>query len=468
MQRRTEHKFPRGKAGFPRVRAVVRKKSQPLRKNHQFSIGVHRPPGLIGGMTGLARSLLAGCVNAIGEYAVASAVQRKGGEISIVGFMSLAAVSGVTIGMSNIVIQLFAISIGADPFQIGIIGAMEATGMMLLTVPAGFVIARHGAKLVYATASIGPVVLYALMPLIAIWWGMALLRLAVGICIPFRTVSMSSAFLGQLQRIGPAKAGWYRASLTLGMAVIGPALATFLTGHVSFAVCFLTIAVLFAGMAAFSLSFFPEREETASDTPQSHPLTEIRALLANPDVSESCAIEFASGATNSLFATFVLLVAASLPGLTARDGVTVILVDGIVTIGALFLGARLLHRLDRRQAYAAGLALGVAALAIASQAGSLAHLVLAGVLLSLGAAVVHLVNMILLSRLPGEKSKASGVYQLSQMLGAASGALAGGILSKAMPLQSVFLAWILALVLVALPIWRFGRKSRLLSRNPTS
>lgn len=387
--------------------------------------------------------------------------------MSIAGFLSLAATSGVTIGMANIVTQLFAISIGATPFQMGIIGAMEAIGMMLLTVPAGFIIARHGAKMVYAIASLGPLFVYLLLPLAGQWWLVALARLSVGICIPFRTVSMASAFLGQLRRIGSHKAGWYRASLTLGMAVLGPAGATFMTARASYHVCYIVIAVLFGGMAAFSLSFFPEKEDdAAAGGDRIGVVGQIIRLLRNPDVSESCSIEFVSGATASLFATFIFLVAASLPGLTARDAVDVLLIDGIVTITALFFGARLLRYLSRRQAYAIGLVLALAALLVAFSADGLSGLIMGGVLLSLGAALVHLVNMVLLAGLPGDRSKASSVYQLSQMLGSASGALAGGMLSKVMPVQAIFGAWLPVLAMVAVPIWLFGRRSALLSSQP--
>ncbi len=386
---------------------------------------------------------------------------KQTGNVSITGFLSLAVMSGITIGMAKIVTQLFAIDIGATALQIGVISAMESVGMMLLTVPAGFIIARHGAKQVYAIASVGPLLFNLIIPFLSLWWGVAFVRLLIGICIPFRAVSMNSAFLRQLKRIGDGKAGWYRGSLTLGMAVLGPALATYLNARISYLWCFAVIAALFGVMALFSLSFFPEHDQApAPSTPQGGFLGQIGALLRNPDVAESCAIEFASGATASLFATFILLAAMALPGLTAADGVTVLLIDGVVTMACLFLGANLIRRLGRRPAYAAGLLLAVAALAIAGMAGGLAGLIVGGALLSAASALVHLVNMIVLSRIPGEKSKASGVYQLSQMIGATTGALLGGALSTAMPVQHVFLAWIPLLLLAAPPIWLLGRQPR--------
>lgn len=389
--------------------------------------------------------------------------EKEAGEISIAGFLSLAVLSGLTIGMAKIVTQLFAISIGADAFQIGVISAMESVGMMLLTVPAGFIIARHGAKTVYAIASLGPLFVNLFIPALGSWWTLALARLLIGLCIPFRTVSMNSAFLSQLRRIGDGKAGWYRGSFTLGVAVLGPAAATLLVTHASYGWGFAAIAALFAVMAGFSLSFFPAREPGASGEAPTSPWRQITSLLRNPELAESCAIEFLSNATASLFGTFVLLVAMRLPGLSAADGVNVLLVDGLTTMAALFLGANLLRRLDRRQAYAIGLALAVASLGITASANGLLALMAAGILLAGATALVHLVNMILLSRLPGEKSKAAGVYQLSQMLGATSGAMLGGALSRLLPLQTIFLACIPLLLAAALPIALFGRQSVLLS-----
>ena len=152
----------------------------------------------------------------------------------LLNFMLLAAFSGATIGMAKIVTTLYAISIGANAMQIGIISAMEALGMVILTLPAGFVIARFGARRVYFLASLGPMLLNLAIPLFGGWLWLAFARLLIGLCIPFRIVAMNSAFLRQLKRIGNDKAGWYRGSLTLGMGLLGPLLGNWLSGATSF------------------------------------------------------------------------------------------------------------------------------------------------------------------------------------------------------------------------------------------
>lgn len=381
----------------------------------------------------------------------------------VTSFVALSIVSGISIGMGKIVTTLFAISLGADAFQVGIISAMESVGMVLVTVPAGFVIARYGPRSVYFLASLGPLLVNIAMPWMTGWHGLALSRGLIGLCIPFRIVSMNSSFLDQLKHLGLAKAGWYRGSLTLGIALLGPAAATFFTHRLSYFWCFLIVAVLFGVMALFSLSFFPARIDTAAVAVAREPagmLGQIGALLRNRDVSESCAIEFASSATNALFSTFIILVAISLPHLHEQDGINVMLVQGATSVAVLFLAGPILQQMDKWRSYALGLTLALVALATLGLANGFLGLALGAVLLSGGSALIHLINMMLLSRQPGEKSKISGLYNLAQMLGSSAGAILGGLLSKIVPIQSVFLIWVPLLLAGAAILWTTADRSR--------
>ncbi|MBV5325865.1 MAG: hypothetical protein J0626_11735, partial [Rhodospirillaceae bacterium] len=90
----------------------------------------------------------------------------------------LAAISGLTVGLGKILTTLYAISLGATPFQVGIVSAMESIGMVLVTVPAGFIIARYGARGVYFLSSLGPLLVNIVMPLSGSWIALAAGRAA--------------------------------------------------------------------------------------------------------------------------------------------------------------------------------------------------------------------------------------------------------------------------------------------------
>lgn len=94
--------------------------------------------------------------------------------------MLLSVVSGLAIGMGRIVTTFYVIGLGAGAGAIGAIGAAEALGKMVVTVPAGFLIYRLGARRVYSTATIGSMLITALTPFMKVWAGVALMRALVG------------------------------------------------------------------------------------------------------------------------------------------------------------------------------------------------------------------------------------------------------------------------------------------------
>ncbi|MFK8400522.1 MFS transporter [Pseudomonas sp. BGr12] len=385
----------------------------------------------------------------------------------LLNFMLLAAFSGATIGMAKIVTTLYAISIGANAMQIGIISAMEALGMVILTLPAGFVIARFGARRVYFLASLGPMLLNLAIPLFGGWLWLACARLLIGLCIPFRIVAMNSAFLRQLKRIGNDKAGWYRGSLTLGMGLLGPLLGNWLSGAASFTWGFAAIGLCFGLMAFYSLGFW-EGEAPAEDVPVAAAtgglLQQVSAMLANVEIAESCLIELLSAATSALFGTFILLLAMDVAGLSQGQAVSLVMIQGLASVLGLFGFGYLIERSGRRLAYVSSLAAALAALLLLGVARDYWLLALGGVLLSAAAALIHLVNMAQLGEHAMDKSKISGLFNLASMSGSFSGALLGGAISHFVGLGNLFLCWIPLVLLAALFCWQ--RKQRRQSAGP--
>lgn len=371
----------------------------------------------------------------------------------IASFMVLATFSGATIGMAKIVTTLYALHLGASPLQLGVISAMESLGMVLLTLPAGFVIARFGARRVYFLASVGPLLLNLAIPLFANWVWLAVARLLIGLCIPFRIVAMNSAFLRQLRHIGRDKAGWYRGALTLGMGLLGPLLGNALSGG-SFTLGFVVIGLCFGLMAVYSLGFW-EQEGPAEPVASVDGgiLAQTRALLGHAEVAESCVIELLSGATGALFGTFVIVLAMEVAQLSQEHAVSLVMIQGVAAVLGLFGLGHLVQRAGRRSTYLASLALAVAGLLLLGRGQGYAWLALGAVLLSLAGALAHLVNMSQMGESSLDKSKLSGLFNLAGMLGGCAGALLGGVISHWIGTANLFLAWIPLVLLTALFCW---------------
>lgn len=369
----------------------------------------------------------------------------------IARFLLLAIVSGATIGMAKLVTTLYALQMGATAAQVGIISSMESLGMALLTLPAGFLIARFGARAVYGIASVGPLLLNLVLPFTGAWYWIALTQLLIGFCIPFRVVSMNSAFLGELQRIGAAKAGWYRAALLVGMGLCGPFAANALSATLGYGWSFALVAASFGAMALFAQTFLPDEPAVAAGGGGA--LREIGSLLANVEVGESCLVEFVAAAARAAYVAFVVVIALQVLHLSQAEAVQLVMIDGVASVAALLGLGYLVRGVPLAWQYLASVVLAVAGLALLGVAADFAGFALGGVLLSAGASLIHLINMGQLSRHPAAKSKISSLFNTASMAGSFGGAMLGSALSAWIGLQHLFLAWIPAVLLLALWCW---------------
>ena len=381
---------------------------------------------------------------------------QEDGASFISRFLVLSVVSGAAIALGRIATQLFAIHLGASPLQIGVIMGVEQAMMMSVAVPAGFLVSRFGVRFSYFTASIGPMLVYLVMPFAVTWQLLAGSRALIGLCIPFRIVSMNTYFLRELPRIGREKAGWYRGSQTIGLALIGPWLAASVTGELGYGTAFVASGVMFGLMGLASLTFFPETR-TASDpaTPPAPFRGELAGLLRRRAIFESCIIEHVSSATIALFATFVLVLAIKELGMAGDTAVSLIAFQGCATVASLFLLNRIFVRVSRERGYVASLAAGVAGLLCLGLSTGYAGLATGAVLLSLASAAIHFQNMTQIAQSNVDKSKASGLFNLAGMSGNLVGALGGGLLSTLLALRHVYLLWIVVLTAAAaIIVWR--------------
>jgi MFS family permease len=378
-------------------------------------------------------------------------------------FVSLAVMAGATIGMGNVITTLFALHLGADSLEVGLISGAATLGMMAVTLPAGFLIARYGARRVYLLASLNCAAIYLIVPWLTLWPALAVARGLVGASVPFRTISMNSTFLERVQALGLAKAGWYRAAQSTGMAVIGPWLGTLLIGSASFLVSYTCLAAMFLAMAAWSQNFLPDAEASALTTEAQAVgfLGEIRAMLGDPWVGESCLTEFVNSSTTSLFSSFIIVLAVRNLGWATEQAVLLVTTQGLTLIAALFLLGPLLRAAPLSVAYGASLGLATAALLLIGLGSTLPVLMLGAVALAAGAALIHLVNVRRLADSLLPKSKISSLLNFAGQAGSLVGSVAGGLLSVVIGLHHVFLAWLPLIWAVALfCLWRFHSTRR--------
>ncbi|WP_107314609.1 MFS transporter [Burkholderia metallica] len=384
------------------------------------------------------------------------------------GFMLLALASGTTISMAQLATTLYALALGVDSARLGVIAAMEPLGIALMTLPAGLLVARYGARRVYFVASMGPMLLNLVVPLTGAWPLIALTQVLIGLCIPFRIVSINGAFLARLAQIGFARAGWYRAAMSVGTGMVGPWLASWLIGTHGAVATFCAASASFAGMALFSRALLGDAEPAARGAqPEPGGLRALLALAWRRDVREQLVLEAVNSATRSLVGAYTVVLAIQSLGLSQTNAVALLTLQGVVAVIALFGLGHVAQRMTARRCQTLSLAGGVAGLL----APGLAHdvwIVGAGLAaLCAGSSLLHLVNMQRLGRLPADKSQVSSLYNLASMTGAFCGPLAGSALVPVVGLPGMFLCWLPVVALVAFAL-RVSTGRRDASRSATA
>lgn len=371
-------------------------------------------------------------------------------------FMLLALASGTTISMAQLATTLYALKLGASTAQIGVISSMESLGMVFMTLPAGFLVARYGARRVYFIASAGPMLLNFMLPWTSIWYAIALTQWLIGLCIPFRIVSMNGAFLSQLKRIGLARAGWYRAFMSIGMGMLGPWLATWLIAAHGYGASFVVAGSCFAAMALFSRTVLDDAAPAAASRAADWRagLAHLRALTGFAEIRESLAVEALSSATKSLASTFIVVLAIKTLGLPQQKAVRLLMMQGVVAVVALFGLGHLARRLSHANSYRISLVCTAGGLTALGTGHSFGILMTGVTMLGVGSSLLHLINMMQLGTHSADKNTISGLYNLASMSGSFCGAMGGGVLSRYVGLQATFLWWLPLIALASIALWR--------------
>jgi predicted MFS family arabinose efflux permease len=371
----------------------------------------------------------------------------------VLPYMALAMLAGTTAGMLRALSPVFAIHLGATTAQIGVVSSLESLGMAMMTLPAGVLVNRYGPRLVYVIASLVITTVYCLVPFSPSWLVLGIGLCLGGACMPFRIVSVSSSFLERLKELGRAKAGWYSGSGTVGTLLVGPVLATFLLTRSGTGAGYLGIAFLFACMGVGG-TFILARRPPARSTPTSFAASfaESMRLLRDPVVGAICAIEFSSGIVLAFFTAFIVVTAIRQIGLSEPAAISVRLFEGFVSVSTMFLGGALIRNRPLVLFYRTSLVLIVSGFCLLAMARSYGSLVLATLLLGSGLGITNLVNILRMSMAELPKSRVSSLQLFSSMGGGFLGALLGGLLSKFIGLQGMFLA---GAALYALLSWRW-------------
>jgi MFS family permease len=354
----------------------------------------------------------------------------------LAGFMLLGVLAGTSNGVAKVVLPLYAATLHATPWQIGLVGGLQFAGMLLLSLPLGALIDRHGSRPLFRFGCIGGVVLFlAGFSVASTPWQLIACVVLFGLINPFRMVTTQTEFLHLLPRIGPAKAGWQRASHSCGMFFVGPMLGSWLVGAAGYSDTFRMVAAgLFVTLLIGErvLSSAPPGLGNGASPFIGSLLEQFRVIGSSAALRRTMLIEFLGQVAMSYFTVFVILVAIRRFGMSTQHAAGLVTLQGAAFVLTLLVAGNLAMAWQEATRYRAAFALLMCAeLLLANPLGP-GMLWAGALLLGLGLGVQHLTSVARFAKLAQElgRGRTGGMFSLAGPSGGLVGAVLGGLLSQ--------------------------------------
>lgn len=369
-------------------------------------------------------------------------------------FASLSLLMGTSVGIAKVATSLYAIELNADSKSMGLIAGAQSIGILFMSLPVGILVDQFGPARLFVSGTLLAGAIYLALPLLATPLFLIGCTAAISFAMPMRFVSLNTVFMSQLETIGEARAGWYRGTHMAGMFLIGPsvaALAVSLLGHTG---SFWLIAFLFGLTILISPVVFGQyRHQQRAAQPLSFATlaNQLRLLRSDTDLRGACCVEFCAQAANGFFSFFVVVLAIQYLHLDATSASRLLATQGVAYIFALFMLGVPISRLDQTRVYQlcfAGVASGLMLLGSTTPFWLLS----AGALLlglSLGSLQISTLTRFARIGKTHGRGRIAGLNAMAGPTGSLLGSLAGGGAADLMGLNSAFILFAIAFMLLA-------------------
>lgn len=363
------------------------------------------------------------------------------------GFLFISVASSMVRGMSLFVINLYALHLGANLVELGLIRGISGLGILLTVLPVGFLVDRYGAKKFYIIGELFGALLNLSLVVIATPGELITRNILIGFTMALRFTPLQTIFLGQLDAIGKRKAGWHRGSTFLGLLFLGPLLGGYLVKFWDYHTIFIVTTLFMLLIAGLGCLFLPEASSKVSGTSQPETINDglfkqFGFLFGNKVLVRATLFEGLNAACFSIFSTFILAVAIGRFHLAPNLAGDLVSSGGAAFMVVVFLGGYILTKENHNRLMLTSFAVIIGGLLLLAMADNQHQLLLGTLLLCLSLGMTTLITFTQISGINGKKGKIIGFYATSSSLGHTFGPIVGGVIGKWYGPQAVFLSMV--------------------------
>jgi MFS family permease len=380
--------------------------------------------------------------------------------------LSLGLMVGTINGLSRVAMPLFAAARGAQAWQVGIVGGLGYMGVLLMALPMGAWIDRHGSRTMFLRGVIAAGLLYLLLSLVQGPWQVIAAAALLGFALPFRTVPIQTEFLAMLPQLGPAKAGWNRAAFMLGLSFIGPAVSAAVLSSLGFRALFLMVSATLLFAFIVGRRVLLRRSGIAGqegDAPLHVRIRRQMALLRDDaDFRRTMLIDGLAQMSVAYFVVFAVRMGLQRFGMSLQAAAGLITVQGALYVATLFAGGLLVTRWRVELRYAIAFALLLAQSLLYGLGGAVPLLWLGAALMGVGVGLQGVTSTTRFAELMRRhgRGRIGGLSSLAPTSGGMVGAVVGGVVSQHFGIETGFLVLALGQATMLALLLRTPRAAR--------
>jgi len=386
----------------------------------------------------------------------------KGNEL-ILKFMLINISTGIAMGMVNLIIPIYALSLNASSTQIGLIKGVAGIGDLLIVLPAGFMVDYLGSKKMYSASAVMGSSIIVLISYVSSIELLLLIMVFFGMARSLRTTSLNADFFKHMTVIGIKKGGWFKGSMSVGGALIGPILGGIALVAMSFKSYFALASVFLLAPFLVILartnggSNLPVKQKNFGLADASD---HYKALAKNRSLVSATIIESINGALFITFSTFIIVLVIKDLGLSPGVAAMLIALKGGATICVVFLCGQLLHK-NNTNLYLLSFIVTILALLVLGMSRDILQLSIASVVIGMSSGLITLITFTQVGNIEGEKGKIAGIFSFGFAMGSILGPTLGGIIGDFFSIQAIFLSFIPLFGILSLFTFIEGRKNRI-------
>ncbi|KAF0815128.1 hypothetical protein IGB42_00205 [Andreprevotia sp. IGB-42] len=365
----------------------------------------------------------------------------------IVCFVLLNALAGLSVGVAKITTSLYALALNATATQLSLIAGAQSVGVLAMSMPIGVLVDQFGPKRLFMIGSFLAGLGYILVPAVHSPVYLAVCSMLVSFCMPCRFVSMNAVFMQQLDKVGVARAGWFRGTHMIGFFLLGPVAAVAILAQAGFTGTYWLIALSFVATAALGPVVMNHYQRPAGPG-RKLTVAELAAQFAlmwqDRELRGVCVIEFATQAINQFYTFFIVAIAIKEYGFASGTAAGLVSAQGAAFVLALFTLGALVPRLGQQRFYLASFATTAVALLVLGLSRVPALLWVGGLCLGLGLGMLQTVNISRFAAIGARAGRGSiaGINAFVGPSGSLAGSIVGGVLGSWLGLQAVFLMFV--------------------------